>query len=767
MPEMLNREVSIFNSALELPPEQRAAYLDRVCADDAALRQKVENLLRAHNQAADFMELPPRLDLDSDTAAIQIHMIPDEAPGNKIGRYKLLQKIGEGGCGVVYMAEQQEPVRRRVALKIIKIGIDTKQVVARFEAERQALAMMDHPNIARVLDAGTTEKGRPYFVMELVRGVPITEFCDQSNLSTRERLGLFVQVCKAIQHAHQKGIIHRDIKPSNILVTLHDGVPVPKVIDFGVAKAIDQPLTEKTVFTCFGQFIGTPAYMSPEQAEMSGLDIDTRSDIYSLGVLLYELLTGMPPFNRKDLLEVGLDEMRRTIREQEPVPPSKRLSTMGEADLTTTAQRRRIEPAKLPGLIRGDLDWIVLKALEKDRTRRYETANGLAADIKRHLDNEPIVAHSPSNLYRFQKAVKRNKVAFAAAALVAGSLVFGLGLSTWLYLKEKAARQRAVAAERAQSQMHQGVDKLYRLYALESVLWSQSMWAEAETCQREALRLEREFYGNDHPRVYQSLTMLAHLLNQQGKRAEADTTLHEAETMVRGVLTKRRNLLGNEHPDVLSSLKSLVVVLRVDGKWAEAETAEREALVTTKKLLGNNHPEVLSSLNDLGALVCRQGRLGEAEAIYREELQAARNATNDDETAQALASLTVTLLHDKKFDEAEPLARELWAHNEGRHLGQWYNFMSQSFLGGALLGQKKYAEAEPLLLSGYRGMNMKWFEGDWGDGSGPYRLKEVIGELVNLYEALEKPEQAAEWRKKYEEFSLSATYSNRDTFIPK
>ena len=373
---------------------------------------------------------------------IQIELGGGEEMTDRIGRYKILQKLGEGGCGVVYMAEQAEPVRRRVALKVIKLGMDTKQVIARFEAERQALALMDHPNIAKVLDAGATEKGRPYFVMELVKGIRITDYCDQNHLSAGERLGLFVQVCHAIQHAHQKGIIHRDVKPSNILVTLHDGVPVPKVIDFGIAKATDQALTEKTVFTAFGHFMGTPAYMSPEQAELSGLDIDTRSDIYALGVLLYELLTGKTPFDAKELLQAGLDEMRRRIREEEPMRPSTRLSTMANADLTQIAQRRHSEPSKLTRFVRGDLDWIVMKCLEKDRTRRYETANGLAMDIRRHLHNEPVVARPPSATYRLRKLVRRNRMAVAAAGAIAVSLLVGLGLSTWLWLKERTTSQK-------------------------------------------------------------------------------------------------------------------------------------------------------------------------------------------------------------------------------------------------------------------------------------------------------------------------------------
>ena len=368
----------------------------------------------------------------------------DEAVGQTLGHYKLLERLGEGGCGVVYVAEQTEPIRRRVALKVIKLGMDTKSVVARFEAERQALAMMDHPNIAKVLDAGATDKGRPYFVMELVRGIRITDYCDQGQLTTKERLELFIQVCQAIQHAHQKGIIHRDIKPSNILVTLHDGVPVPKVIDFGIAKATEGRLTDATVYTQLHQFIGTPAYMSPEQAEMSGLDVDTRSDIYSLGVLLYELLTGKTPFDARELVSEGIDAMRKTIREKEPVRPSTRLATLQGEELTTTAKRRSVESSRLAHLLRGDLDWIVMKCLEKDRRRRYETANGLAADLKRHLNDETVVARPATQLYRWQKIVRRHKPACAAAAMVALALILGTGVSLWQAVRAKRAEAMAL-----------------------------------------------------------------------------------------------------------------------------------------------------------------------------------------------------------------------------------------------------------------------------------------------------------------------------------
>ncbi len=396
----LQGEETIFAEALCLPPEERAAYLAQATADNPEMRRRVESLLGSY-QAGDFLEAAAAPTIRQ-TRHVTVPLT--EKPGDRIGRYKLLEQIGEGGCGVVYVAEQAESLRRRVALKIIKLGMDTKSVIARFEAERQALAMMDHPNIAKVFDAGATEAGRPYFVMELVRGMKITEYCDEAKLSTHARLDLFIHVCQAIQHAHQKGIIHRDIKPSNILVTVNDGVPVPKVIDFGIAKATTgQQLTDKTIYTAFEQFIGTPAYMSPEQAVLTSLDIDTRSDIYALGVLLYELLTGKTPFDAKELLAIGLDEMRRTIREQEPARPSTRLSTLPGQELSTTAQRRGLEAPKLVSELRGDLDWIVMKALEKDRARRYETANGLAMDIQRHLNNEPVVACPPSRVYRLQK----------------------------------------------------------------------------------------------------------------------------------------------------------------------------------------------------------------------------------------------------------------------------------------------------------------------------------------------------------------------------
>jgi WD40 repeat protein/serine/threonine protein kinase len=415
----------LFLQALELPTAQeRQHLLDQACGTDSHLRAKVEGLLHTHRDD-DFLECPAQEALEGCHRASKV--AASEKPGDYIGRYKLLDKIGEGGCGVVYVAEQEQPVRRQVALKVIKLGMDTRQVVARFEAERQALALMDHPNIAKVLDAGTTDSGRPYFVMELVKGIRITRFCDEHTFSTEQRLDLFVQVCQAIQHAHQKGIIHRDIKPSNVLVADHDGVAVPKVIDFGIAKATtDQRLTDKTIFTAFEQFVGTPAYMSPEQARLSGQDVDTRSDIYGLGVLLYELLTGKTPFEAKRLVESGLDEIRRIIREEDPLRPSTKVHTLDALEQTTVARCRQTEPPKLVQRIRGDLDCIVLKCLEKDRTRRYETANALAMDVTRHMKHEPVLARPVTRGERIWRWTRRNPIeaalvvvsAFAALAFV-------------------------------------------------------------------------------------------------------------------------------------------------------------------------------------------------------------------------------------------------------------------------------------------------------------------------------------------------------------
>jgi tetratricopeptide (TPR) repeat protein len=475
------REEAIFHEALACDPADRAAYLDRACPDPAA-RAAIEALLRANVGASGFLSHhAPEQTVDLPSAP--------ERPGAVIGAYKLLEQIGEGGFGVVFLAEQAEPVRRKVAVKVLKPGMDTRQVVARFEAERQALAIMDHPHIARVFDGGATDAGRPYFVMELVKGVPITDYCDDHKLEPRQRLELFMTVCHAVQHAHQKGIIHRDLKPSNVLVVRHDTTPVVKVIDFGVAKAFGQALTDKTLFTGVAQMIGTPLYMSPEQAGMSDLDVDTRSDIYSLGVLLYELLTGTTPFEKERFKKAAYDEIRRIIREEEPPKPSTRLSD-STASLPSVAAQRRTEPAKLSKLVRGELDWIVMKALEKDRGRRYETANGFAADVLRYLADEPVQACPPSAAYRVRKFTRRNRQALAVAAVLAVALVVAVGAvagSIGWATRDRAARQAAVGQE-ADSALREA-DQLLK----------QEKWSEALSAVRRAEGLLAGSDGDDRP----------------------------------------------------------------------------------------------------------------------------------------------------------------------------------------------------------------------------------------------------------------------------
>ena len=513
MSELDQREQAFIDAALLLPPDRRAFYLDQAAAGDAVFRQRLDARLAARENSSPTPPGTTSANPNSATTVV-VTLAPSEKAGDRIGRYKLLQQIGEGGCGIVYMAEEEEVVRRRVALKVIKLGMDTRNVIARFEAERQALAMMDHPNIAKVLDAGATHAGRPFFVMELVRGIKITEYCDQHSLSTRERIELFIKVCHAIQHAHQKGIIHRDIKPSNILVTLHDGVPVPKVIDFGIAKATDQRLTDKTLFTSFEQFIGTPAYMSPEQAEMSGLDIDTRSDIYSLGVLLYELLTGKTPFDPKQLIASGLDEMRRTIREKEPARPSTRLGAMLDGELTTTAKLRRTDPPKLVHLVRGDLDWVAMKTLDKDRTRRYDTATGLALDLQRFLDNQPILARPPSRIYQLQKFVRRHRFGVQLGAGLGVIIVVLLVVLVEEYFRaermSRVAAANAKAAEESAAQARSDADLARRAQNAEAQLHEQ---VEARLALEAKMRVNNEM---------SSMLSKAGLLLSQGEIRKAE-----------------------------------------------------------------------------------------------------------------------------------------------------------------------------------------------------------------------------------------------------
>ncbi len=598
------REEALFQAALRLGEAERTAFLVGACQGDLALRQRLDAMLAANDRKDSSLkpEAPKPSCGPSGTIKLELDDKPDEAVGQTLGRYKLLEQLGEGGCGVVYVAEQTQPVRRRVALKIIKLGMDTKQVVARFEAERQALALMDHPNIAKVLDGGTTETGRPYFVMELVRGIRITDYCDQANLTTKERLDLFIKVCQAIQHAHQKGIIHRDIKPSNILVTLHDGVPVPKVIDFGIAKATEGRLTDNTVYTQLHQFIGTPAYMSPEQAEMSGLDIDTRSDIYSLGVLLYELLSGSTPFDAKELMASGIDAMRKTIREQEPPRPSTRLATLGADQITTTAKRRSADTAKLLHQLRGDLDWIVMKCLEKDRQRRYDTTNGLAADLTRHLNNEPVLARPPTAAYRFGKSVRRHKYGFAAATLVTLVLVLGIVASTWQAVRATRAERKTaetllqVAAERdAKEQARKDAEEtskfLGEIFQFPDTSLNGRTITVAEMLDAAAKKLDTALAAQPAQRAKLQLIL--------GKTYFTLGLYQQAISLEEKVRDYYKSTSGWVHPEMLTAMSDLARSYRDAGRRDEALKLREEVLPLSIKVLGPEHPDTLWAMNFL------------------------------------------------------------------------------------------------------------------------------------------------------------------------
>ena len=701
-------ERSIFLAALDRPdPADRAAYLDQACAGDADLRHRVEDLLAAHNEPGDFLEAPADLDDITDQFGEEG---PDdrpapspiiEGPGTRIGPYKLLQKIGEGGMGAVYMVEQEKPVRRKVALKIIKPGMDTHQVVVRFEAERQALALMDHPNIARVLDGGTTDSGRPYFVMDLVKGIPITQYCDEARLSPRERLELFIPVCQAIQHAHQKGIIHRDVKPSNVMVTLHDGKPVPKIIDFGVAKAIDQRLTERTLFTQYGAIIGTPEYMSPEQAELSGLDVDTRSDIYSLGVLLYELLTGTTPLERAKLREAGYAEVLRRIKEEEPPKPSTRLSHSGDR-LASIAASRCTEPSRLTRLVRGELDWIVMKALEKERTRRYETSNGLARDVQRYLDGDAVEAGPPSASYRFRKFARKHRAALVTATAFALLLIAASVVSTYLAIRATRA-ERAAREERNRAMAAEGEAVQQRDRAVEAERDAKAS-ADQATTEAAIARAVNDFLQHD-------LLGQADVNNQAGPGQKPDPDIKvrtlldraavaigskfaakpaveaairrtigdayvaldlytSAETHLEQSLALARRELGDQHRDPLNTMVSLASLYWYQGKYAKAKPLYIEALEGLRRVLSEEHPDTLRAMSLLGRLYFDRGKWAQSESLLVTTLKLCSKVLGNDHyvTLSAMNHLGGLYLKEGRFAESESLftkALDLARHVRG------------------------------------------------------------------------------------------------------
>jgi serine/threonine protein kinase/tetratricopeptide (TPR) repeat protein len=694
----------IFLAAVEKPdPAERDAYLREACGQNEELRRQVDALLGKHAQAGSFLESPapsPVLTVDEPPAG--------EAPGTVIGPYKLIEQIGEGGMGTVWMAQQQDPVKRLVAVKLIKAGMDSKQVIARFEAERQALALMDHPNIAKVLDGGTTGAGRPYFVMDLVKGVSITRYCDAHRLTPRQRLELFVPVCQAVQHAHQKGIIHRDLKPSNVLVALYDGKPVAKIIDFGVAKAAGQSLTDKTLVTGFGNIVGTLEYMSPEQAEINQLDIDTRSDIYSLGVLLYELLTGSPPFTRRDLEKAGMLEMLRVIREKEPSKPSTKLSTA--KGLPTLAANRSTEPAKLTRLVRGELDWIVMKALEKDRSRRYETANGFAMDVQRYLADETVLACPPSMGYRLRKFARRNRGPVSAASLVFLALVAGIiGTSIGLVRAERAwkdavdageaeARQRSVADE--ERVITQAINDFVQKDLLGQADVENQPGGGMEmprdrdikvrtVLDRAAKTIAKRFAHQ--PRVEAAIrTTIAKAYTALGMYKEAQFHAERSAAL-------RTAYLGADHADTLTSKHTLVWVHIWQSSWERAEAINQEVLEKRTATLGADHPDILSSKLTRAFCYEHRGKLDQAEALMREVIQKqeAQLGPHDSATLfskNALASLRISQgRSDVAAAEFVELIKTYESTFGNDHPGA---LICRTHLAGLYMAQGKYLQAE-------------------------------------------------------------------------
>ena len=695
----------IFAQALDLTsPEERAAFLTRACGEDAQLYVEVEALLAAHDRAGAFLEGPAD---DSQITGLFAPQRPGhsvlsapEMPGSRLGRYKLLQRLGEGGMGVVWLAEQTEPVRRQVALKLIRVGMDSRAVQARFEAERQALALMDHPNIAKVLDGGTTGTGRPYFVMELVKGTPIVKYCDEHRLTTRARLELFIPVCLAVQHAHQKGILHRDLKPSNVLIAPYDGHPVPKVIDFGVAKAIGPRLTEKTLFTEVGAVIGTLEYMSPEQAELNNQDIDTRSDIYALGVLLYELLTGSTPLDRQRLQQVAFNEILRLIREEEPPKPSTRLSSSER--LPSLSAQRQVEPRQLGKLMRGELDWIVMKALEKDRNRRYESASSFAQDLQRHLISEPVSAGPPGAMYRLRKLVWRHRGLVTAAALLLFVLVSGVIGTTWGFLTARQERDNATSAQ------HQA-DRLR---------------AEAEMLRDRALAGE-----------HIAKERLALVMQQKTQLERAELRAAQERDVAKAIaLFLQKDLLGQAAPEEQATaevrpqreiqVRTLLdrAAAKIEGRFAQqpsVEAALRRTLGTTYEQLGDYQaaeahllrlhqlvekaPDAYArydALHALGRLYAVQGRLKEAAPLLARAWEAARVDLGTDHPDALLfgQDWAHTLLHLGQYPEAEKVMRDLHQRRLRVSGPLHHDTLSlENNLAVLLLQQNRYPEVEKLL----------------------------------------------------------------------
>jgi serine/threonine protein kinase len=720
-PDRWKRLWDLFHEAKELSEDRRPAYLEQQCADDPPLAREVLELLDSHDSTGgDFLRDTPRLE-----------NTPDLSAGDRVGPYRVLELLGSGGMGVVYLVEQDQPVQRKVALKLLRVGLDSGEFLTRFEIERQALARMSHAGIAQVFDAGVTESGRPYLAMEYVAGLPIQRYADERKMSTDERLQLFVRVCDAVQHAHRRGVIHRDLKPSNILVTEDDGRAVPKIIDFGVAKAIDRPLTDAMHETRLGRMIGTPAYMSPEQAGLAEGDIDLRTDVYSLGVVLYELLSGAHPFDAESLRRAGYDEIRRIIREEEPPRPSTRVETF-DGDSVAVAQRRSTDRSTLARTIRGDLDWITMKALEKERDRRYDSPRELARDLRNYRNDLPVVARPPSARYRAGKFVSRHKLAVAATGVVLAGLVVGISVGAWGLGRalgaEREARSEAAAAERisefmvslfrqsdpseargrevtAREVLDAGVERIETELADDPVVRARLLgtmggvyrglgnYERALELQQAGMQVLQQLHGTDHPDTLKATENVA-ITYWYLQRFD------QAESLLRQVADGRTALYGTDHSDTLNAMYNLAILMRALGRYEEGESLYRTVLESRRRLLGDEHLHTLSTMTSLANLLTSVGQFAEAEQLQAEALSTVERAHGADHpTATAIRNnLAVVYKTLERMDDALRLYRDN-LEVQRRVLGDEHDETLRTInsIGEILIAERRYDEAGPLL----------------------------------------------------------------------